>query len=91
MNRTISCELSVIVLLNNAAISSSIRILDFNCGFLVLVMILSFFAKLLCASTMDPSGNEDINMFQVLLSGDGDTDHTYRYDSDKLEQMFIMA
>lgn len=38
-------------------------------------------------STMDPSGNEDINMFQVLLSGDGDTDHTYRYDSDKLEQM----
>ena len=48
--RITSYELSVIVLLNNAAISSSIRILDFNCGFLVLVMILSFFAKLLCAS-----------------------------------------
>ena len=53
--RIISCELSVIVLLNNAAISSSIRILDFNCGFLVLVMILSFFAKLLCARMPPPA------------------------------------
>lgn len=38
-------------------------------------------------SSMDPSGNEDVNLFQVFLSGDGDSDHTYRYDADKLEQM----
>lgn len=38
-------------------------------------------------STAAPSGSENVNMFQVLLSGDGNTDHTYRYDADKLEQM----
>lgn len=38
-------------------------------------------------STAAPSGSENVNMFQVFLSGDGNTDHTYRYDADKLEQM----
>lgn len=38
-------------------------------------------------STAAPSGDDAVQKFQVFLTGTGNKDHTYRYDSDKLEQM----
>lgn len=38
-------------------------------------------------STAAPSGSEDVQKFQVFLTGNGNMDHTYRYDTEKLEQM----
>lgn len=38
-------------------------------------------------SATSPSGAADIQKFQIFLTGNGNEDHTYRYDAEKLEQM----
>lgn len=38
-------------------------------------------------STAAPSNAENVQKFQVFLTGNGKKDHTYRYDAEKLEQM----